>query len=87
LTDLDRRWDRTVPRGQLIELRDARDGVAHLIADADAPAICGRPVVPASLVVGTGPECPHCRAIVEARRVAMHQQAARAARRRWWWRR
>jgi hypothetical protein len=72
---------------ELIEVRDVRDGLAHLIADADAPAICGKQIVPASLVAETGPGCPHCRTIVEARRVAMHRQAVRVARRRWWWRR
>jgi hypothetical protein len=84
LTDLDRRWDRPVPRGRLIEVRDVRDGMAHLIADADDPAICGTPIVPASLVADTGPACPHCHGIVEARRVVMPRRAARPARRRWW---
>jgi hypothetical protein len=87
LTGLDRRRERAVPRDRLIEVRDARDGMAHLIADADDPAICGRPILPASLVVETGPECPHCHTIVDARRIVLHQQTARAVRRRRWWRR
>jgi hypothetical protein len=87
LFDLDSHWGGGLPRGKLIEVRDCRDGLAHLIADADHPAICGRTIVPASLVADTGPECPHCHGIVEARQVVMHRQAARAARRRRWWRR